>query len=70
VTRPDGARRPIKIAPPHPADRLSKVAHFIPVKTTLRSDQLAQLYVNNIVKLHGAPQTIVSDRGTQFTSKF
>jgi hypothetical protein len=51
-------------------DRLSKVAHFIPIKTTLRSDQLAQLYVNNIVKLHGAPQTIVSDRGTQYTSKF
>jgi transposase InsO family protein len=51
-------------------DRLSKVTHFIPVKTTLCSDQLAQLYVNNIVRLHGAPQTIVSDRGTQFTSKF
>src|SRR5665811_273260 len=51
-------------------DRLTKVSHFIPVKTTYRSDQLAQLYVNKIVKLHGVPKTIVSDRGTQFTSKF
>jgi hypothetical protein len=51
-------------------DRLSKVAHFIPVKTTYRVDQLAQLYVSNIVRLHGSPKTIVSDRGTQFTSKF
>ena len=30
-------------------DRLTKVSHFIPVKTTYRSDQLAQLYVNKIV---------------------
>ena len=48
-------------------DRLTKVSHFIPVKTTYRSDQLAQLYVNRIVRLHGVPKTIVSDRGTQFT---
>ena len=51
-------------------DCLTKVAHFIPVKTTHRSDQLAQLYVNKIVKLHGVPKTIMSDRGTLFTSKF
>jgi transposase InsO family protein len=51
-------------------DRLIKVAHFIPVKTTHRSDQLADLYLSRIVSLHGIPKTIVSDRGTQFTSRF
>jgi transposase InsO family protein len=51
-------------------DRLTKVAHFIPVRTKYSGDKLAQLYVDNIVKLHGVPSKIVSDRGTQFTSKF
>ena len=51
-------------------DRLSKVAHFIPVKTTYQSAKLAELYIARIVSLHGTPKTIVSDRGTQFTSRF
>ena len=51
-------------------DRLTKVAHFIPVRTKYSGDKLAQLYVDNIVKLHGVPSRIVSDRDTQFTSKF
>ncbi len=51
-------------------DRLTKVAHFIPVKTTYTSGQLADLYLSRIVSLHGVPKTIVSDRGTQFTSRF
>jgi hypothetical protein len=51
-------------------DRLTKVAHFIPVKTTFRGATLAQIYLKEIVKLHGIPQRIVSDMGTQFTSKF
>ena len=51
-------------------DRLTKVAHFLPVRTNYGGEKLAQLYVNNIVKLHGVPNKIVSDRGTQFTSKF
>jgi transposase InsO family protein len=51
-------------------DRLTKVAHFIPVKTTYNSGQLADLYLSRIVSLHGVPKTIVSDRGTQFTSRF
>ena len=50
-------------------DRLTKVAHFIPVKTTYTSAKLAKIYMTRIVCLHGAPRTIVSDRGTQFTSK-
>ncbi len=51
-------------------DRLTKVAHFIPVKTTYRGDKYAQLYVDHILRLHGVPRRIVSDRGPQFTSRF
>ena len=50
--------------------RLTKVAHFIPVKTTYRSNKLAELYLARIVCLHGVPKSIVSDRGSQFTSRF
>ena len=42
-------------------DRLTKVAHFIPVKTTFTVSKLAELYIDNILKLHGAPRSIVSD---------
>jgi transposase InsO family protein len=51
-------------------DRLTKVAHFIPVKTTYTSARIAKIYMNQIVCLHGVPKSIVSDRGTQFTSHF
>jgi transposase InsO family protein len=51
-------------------DRLTKVAHFIPVKTTYSGSQLAELYISRIVCLHGLPKKIMSDRGTQFTSRF
>jgi transposase InsO family protein len=51
-------------------DRLTKVAHFIPVKTTYSRPQLAELYISRIVCLNGVPKKIVSDRGTQFTLKF
>jgi len=51
-------------------DRLTKVAHFIPVNTTYTGDKLAQLYIDRIVKLHGVPSRIVSDRDAKFTSRF
>jgi transposase InsO family protein len=51
-------------------DRLTKVAHFLPVKTTYSGAKLAELYMERIVCLHGVPKKIVSDRGTQFTSHF
>ena len=51
-------------------DRLTKVGHFIPVKTTYMSAKLAKIYMTMIVCMHGVPRTIVSDRGTQFTSNF
>jgi transposase InsO family protein len=49
---------------------LTKVAHFIPIKTTYNGQHLVELYMARIVCLHGVPKKIVSDRGTQFTSKF
>ena len=51
-------------------DRLTKVAHFIPLKTTYSGARLAELYMSRIVCLHGVPKKIVSDRGSQFTSGF
>ncbi|KAL5572182.1 hypothetical protein UlMin_021779 [Ulmus minor] len=51
-------------------DRLTKSAHFIPIRTTFSLEQLADLYVREIVRLHGVPKSIVSDRDAQFTSKF
>jgi transposase InsO family protein len=51
-------------------DRLTKVAHFIPVKMTYSGAKLAELYMSRIVCLHGVPKKIVSNRGSQFTSKF
>jgi transposase InsO family protein len=51
-------------------DRLTKVPHFIPVNTTYSGLQLAKLYMSRIVCLYGVSKKIVSDRGTQFTSRF
>jgi hypothetical protein len=51
-------------------DCLTKVAHFIPVKTSYSRAKLAELYMSRIVCLHGVPKKIVLDRGSQFTSKF
>ena len=51
-------------------DRLTKVAHFIPVNTTYTMDKLVELYVQNIVRLHRVPRSIVSDRDSRFSSKF
>jgi transposase InsO family protein len=51
-------------------DRLTKVTHFILVRATYVRDKLAKLYIDNILKLHGVPKSIVFDRGSQFVSKF
>jgi hypothetical protein len=49
---------------------LTKVSHFIPVRTTYSNAVLADLYMSRILCLHGVPKKIVSHRGTQFTSHF
>ena len=51
-------------------DRLTKAAHFLPIRQDDPLDKLAKLYVNEVVWLHGIPLTIVSDRDPCFTSKF
>jgi hypothetical protein len=51
-------------------DQLTKVTHFIPVKTTYTGPQLAELYITQIICLHGVLKKIVSNRGTHFTSMF
>ena len=51
-------------------NRLTKFAHFLPFWLDYSMDRLAELYVNEIVQLHGIPLSIVSDRDPQFTSRF
>ena len=51
-------------------DHLTKSAHFIPVDTRYVARKYAQMYFDQIVTLHGAPLTIIADRGTVFVSRF
>jgi hypothetical protein len=51
-------------------DRLTKIAHFLPVKIKYPVVAYAELYIAHILSLHGVPKTIVLDRGSQFVSKF
>uniref|UniRef100_A0A2N9GSB9 Integrase catalytic domain-containing protein n=2 Tax=Fagus sylvatica TaxID=28930 RepID=A0A2N9GSB9_FAGSY len=51
-------------------DRLTKSAHFLAIKVGLSLERLAKLYVDEIVRLHGVPVTIVSDRDRRFVSQF
>ena len=51
-------------------DRMTKSAHFLPVRTTYTVDKLAEIYIQEIVRLHGVPLSIVSDRDSRFTSTF
>ena len=50
-------------------DRLTKLVQFIPIMITLSLEQLIDLYVQEIVHIHGVPKSIVSDRDARFTSK-
>jgi hypothetical protein len=51
-------------------DRLTKSAHFIPINISYPVSKLAEIYTNVIVKLHGVPLCIVSNRDPRFTSEF
>ena len=51
-------------------DRLTKTAHFLPFNTKWSVAKLARYYVREIVRLHGVPASIVSDRDARFTSRF
>ena len=51
-------------------DRLTKSAHFLAIHNNFFLNRLAELYVDEIVKLHGVPVSIVSNRDPRFTSRF
>ena len=51
-------------------DKLIKVAHLIPTRTSVFASDVAQLFIKEIVRLHGIPSRIISDRDVKFTSKF
>ena len=49
-------------------DRLTKVAHFIPVKSTTTAVYISRVFIREIFRLHGMPKVLVSDRDVKFTS--
>ena len=51
-------------------DLLSKFAHFIPLKNDYTNKKVAEAFINHVVKLHGFPKSIVSDRHKVFISHF
>ncbi|KAH0614661.1 uncharacterized protein H6S33_000297 [Morchella sextelata] len=51
-------------------DRLTKMRHLIPTTKEADSKGVVRLYIDNVWKLHGLPETMVSDRGTQFVAEF
>jgi len=51
-------------------DRLTKMAHFIPLRCLPTASIAADAFITNIFRLHGFPDSIISDRGSQFTSEF
>ena len=51
-------------------DRLTKTAHFIPVNTTYSAKKYAEIYLDQIIRLHGVPKMIISDCRVQFIACF
>ena len=51
-------------------DRLAKSTHFIPIRINYPVDKLAQLYLWEIVRIHGVPKSILSDQDPRFQSIF
>jgi hypothetical protein len=51
-------------------DRMTSMVHLIPCTTQTKASEIAYLFLKEIVRLHGLPDSIVSDRDTKFTSRF
>ncbi|KAA0036538.1 pol protein [Cucumis melo var. makuwa] len=63
---PAGLLQPLSV----PGWKLTKSTHFVPGKSTYTANKWGQLYMTEIVRLHGVPVSIISDRDARFTSKF
>jgi hypothetical protein len=71
----DFITKPLKIVKQHDStmvvvDKFIKVAHFIPIKTTHKATNIAEIYMKEVASIHGVPKAIVSDRDPKFTSNF
>ena len=51
-------------------DRLTKLAHFLAVRMTFTLEELCWLYIQEIIRLHGVPVSVVSDRDSRFMTHF
>ncbi len=51
-------------------DRLTKMVHYVLVKVTIDAPGLAEVIIDVVLRHHGVPESIVTDRGSLFTSKF
>jgi hypothetical protein len=51
-------------------DRLTKSAHFIPVNVKDSMEKLTKTYTQEVIRLHGVPSSIMSNRDPRFTSRF
>ena len=51
-------------------DKLTKSTHFLPMKINHSMQKLTEMYIEEIVRLHGIPSSIMSDKDMSFTSKF
>ena len=51
-------------------DRLTKMVHYVPVSKTVSAEDLAEILIREVVRLHGLPDSIITDRGSVFTAKY
>ena len=51
-------------------DRLTKIVHYEPIKVTINAPRLAEVIMDVVIRHHGLPDSIISERGAIFTSKF
>ncbi|KAA0053212.1 pol protein [Cucumis melo var. makuwa] len=68
--RPAGLLQPLSVLGWKWESVLTKSSHFVPGKSTYTTSKWGQLYMTEIMRLHGVPVSIVSDRDARFTSKF
>lgn len=51
-------------------DKLSKDTHLIPIKSTFKCINIAEIFMKDVFGMHGVPKTIIIDQDAKFTSKF